>query len=381
MYTPTSPVYAQYLAAIDAIAPSKSMMLIKMPVRDASEIEAAIKTFGSEPDGGLLVLPEPFFPVHQKLMVELATRYHLPTIYPFRSFTDLGGLISYSIDVPDLYRRAAGYADRILKGGVVADMPVQQPTKYELVINLKTAKALGLEVPPSLLARADDVVAAKQATSVIPIVFATVADPVGNNLVASLARPGGNVTGLSAQAPDLAGKRLELLRDVIPGLRRLAMLANADVANAVLEIGEVQAAARTLGLEVAAPEIRQAKDIGLAIDALKGHVEALYIQSDPLFTNNRVRINTLALGARLPTVAGIRELVDAGGLMSYGPNLSDLFRRAADYVDKILRGAKPGNMPVEQPTKFDLIVNLVAAKALGLTIPPTLLARADEVIE
>jgi putative ABC transport system substrate-binding protein len=159
------------------------------------------------------------------------------------------------------------------------------------------------------------------------------------------------------------------------------MLANADVANAVLEIGEVQAATRTLGLEVTAPEIRRAKDIGLAIEALKGHVEALYIQSDPLFTNNRVRIITLALGARLPTVAGIRELVDAGGLMSYGPNLSDLFRRAADYVDKILRGAKPGNIPVEQPTKFDLIVNLVAAKALGLTMPPALLVRADEVIE
>jgi putative tryptophan/tyrosine transport system substrate-binding protein len=226
-----------------------------------------------------------------------------------------------------------------------------------------------------------NVVAAKQATSVIPIVFASVADPVGNNLVASLARPGGNVTGLSAQSPDLAGKRLELLRDVIPGLRRLAMLANADVANAVLEIGEVQAAARTLGLEVAAPEIRRAEDIGVAIEALKGHVEALYIQSDPLFTNNRVRINTLALGARLPTMAGIRELVDAGGLMSYGPNLLDLFRRAADYVDKILRGAKPGNIPVEQPTKFDLIVNLIAAKALGLTMPPAMLARADEVIE
>jgi putative tryptophan/tyrosine transport system substrate-binding protein len=258
------------------------------------------------------------------------------------------------------YRWAEGRFDRSPE--IIADL---LRLKVDLIVTHATA----------------NVVAAKQATSVIPIVFATVADPVGNNLVASLARPGGNVTGLSAQAPDLAGKRLELLRDVIPGLRRLAMLANADVANAVLEIGEVQAAARTLGLEVAAPEIRRAKDIGLAIEALKGHVEALYIQSDPLFTNNRVRINTLALGARLPTVAGIRELVDAGGLMSYGPNLSDLFRRAADYVDKILRGAKPGNIPVEQPTKFDLIVNLVAAKALGLTIPPTLLARADEVIE
>jgi putative ABC transport system substrate-binding protein len=158
MYTPTSPVHGQYLSAIDAIAPSTAITLVKMPVRDPSEIETAIETFGREPDGGLLVLPEPFFPVHQKLMVELAARHHLPTIYPFRSFTDQGGLMSYSIDVPDLYRRAGGYVDLILRGSLVADMPVQQPTKYELVINLKTAKALGLEVPASLLARADDVI-------------------------------------------------------------------------------------------------------------------------------------------------------------------------------------------------------------------------------
>jgi putative ABC transport system substrate-binding protein len=158
MYTPTSPVYAQYLAPIDAIAPSTAMTLIKMPVRDASEIEAAIEAVGREPASGLMVLPEPFFPVHQKLLVELTARHKLPTIYPFRSFTDAGGLMSYSIDVPDLYKRAAGYVDRILKGELVADMPVQQPTKYELVINLKTAKTLGLEVSPSLLARADEVI-------------------------------------------------------------------------------------------------------------------------------------------------------------------------------------------------------------------------------
>jgi putative ABC transport system substrate-binding protein len=158
MYTPNSLVYSQYLAPIDAIAPSTAMKLIKTPVRDALEIEAAIEAFGREADGGLMVLPEPFFPVHRKLIVELAARYNLPTIYPFRVFTADGGLVSYSIDVVDLYRRAAGYVDRILKGSLVADMPVQQPTKYELVINLKTAKALGLEVSPSLLARADEVI-------------------------------------------------------------------------------------------------------------------------------------------------------------------------------------------------------------------------------
>ena len=225
------------------------------------------------------------------------------------------------------------------------------------------------------------VLAAKQATSVIPIVFATAGDPVGTGLVASLARPGGNVTGLSIQSTDLAGKRLELLREVVPGLRRLAIMANVGNPVAVLEMGEVQAAARTLGLEVATFEIRRAEDIAPAFEALKGRADALYVCTDPLVNTNRIRINTLALGARLPTMHGFREYVEAGGLMSYGPNFPDLFRRAADYVDKILRGAKPGDIPVEQPTKFDLVINLTTAKALGLTVPPTLLARADEVIE
>ena len=226
-----------------------------------------------------------------------------------------------------------------------------------------------------------NVVAAKQATSAIPIIFTSVADPVGNNLVASLARPDGNVTGLSAQIADVAGKRLELLREIIPGLRRLALMANVGVANAVLEMGEVQAAARTIGLDVATFEIRQTRDIEPAIEAFKNRAEALYVQGDPLFTSNRLRINTLALGARLPTMHGTREQVDAGGLISYGTNLTDLFRRAGDYVDKILRGAKPADLPVEQPTKFDLVINLITAKALGLEIPATVLARADEVIE
>jgi len=226
-----------------------------------------------------------------------------------------------------------------------------------------------------------NVVAAKQATSAIPIIFTSVADPVGNNLVASLARPDGNVTGLSAQIADVAGKRLELLREIIPGLRRLALMANVGVANAIMEMGEVQAAARTIGLDVATFEIRQTRDIEPAIEAFKNRAEALYVQGDPLFTSNRLRINTLALGARLPTMHATREQVDAGGLISYGTNLTDLFRRAGDYVDKILRGAKPAGLPVEQPTKFDLVINLITAKALGLEIPPTLLARADEVIE
>jgi putative ABC transport system substrate-binding protein len=224
-------------------------------------------------------------------------------------------------------------------------------------------------------------VAAKQATSAIPIVFALASDPIGDGLVASLARPGGNVTGLSVQAPDLAGKRLELLREVVPGLRRLAILANAGYPAAVVEMDEAQTTARRLGLEVATHAIRRAEDIAPAFEALKGHADALYVCTDPLVGTNRIRINTLALGARLPTIHNFRDAVEAGGLMSYGPNIPDLFRRAGDFVDKILRGTKPADIPVEQPTKFDLVVNLITAKALGLTIPETFLVRADEVIE
>jgi putative ABC transport system substrate-binding protein len=221
----------------------------------------------------------------------------------------------------------------------------------------------------------------KQATSVIPIVFAVANDPVGSGLVESLARPGGNVTGLSLQAPDVAGKRLELLREMLPGLRRLAILANVGYPAAVLEMNEVNTMARALGIEVFMLEIRQAADIPPGISALKGQAEAMYVCTDPLVSTHRVRINTLAAIARLPTMHSVREYVEAGGLMSYGASYPDLFRRAADVVDKILRGAKPASIPVEQPTKFDLVVDLTTARAIGLEVPPTLLARADEVIE
>jgi putative tryptophan/tyrosine transport system substrate-binding protein len=225
------------------------------------------------------------------------------------------------------------------------------------------------------------VIAAKQATAVIPIVSAIMGDPVGTGLVASLARPGGNVTGLSNQTSDLAGKRLDLLREVVPGLRRLAFLANVSNPAALQEKVEVQAAARTLGLDVVALEIRRSEDIAPAFETLKGRPQALYVAGDPLVVAELVQINTLAAVARLPTIYNQRVYVEGGGLTSYGPDAPDLFRRAADFVDKILRGATPADIPVEQPTKFELVINLKTAKALGLTLPPTLLARADEVIE
>jgi putative tryptophan/tyrosine transport system substrate-binding protein len=225
------------------------------------------------------------------------------------------------------------------------------------------------------------VIAAKQATTVIPIVFPLAGDPLSNNLVASLARPEGNVTGLSIQQTDLAGKRVELLREIVPGLRRLAILANIASPNTVPEIREVQILARSLNFNVTELDIRRPDDIAPAFDAIKGRADAVYIPADPLVFTNRIRLATLALDMRLPTIYSFREYVEAGGLVSYGPDIPALFGRAADLVDKILRGTKVSDIPVEQPTKFELVINLKTAKALGLTVPESLLVRADEVIE
>jgi putative tryptophan/tyrosine transport system substrate-binding protein len=225
------------------------------------------------------------------------------------------------------------------------------------------------------------VLAAKQATSIIPIVFAVAADPVGTRLVASLARPDGNATGLSSQTTDLAAKRLEILREMSPALSRLAVIGNPGSASSGMQMHEVQQTARTLGIETILFEIRRSEDIAPAFEAFQAKAEAIYVVADPLVFTNREPIIALARSARLATMYGFREFVESGGMISYGPSFPDLFRRAADYVDKILRGAKPADLPVEQPTKFELVINLTTAKALSLEISPTLLARADEVIE
>jgi len=279
----------------------------------------------------------------------------------------------------------AAFAQRLRELGWIENQTVVIEYRWsegraERVVQI-AAEFVRLKVDVIVTSGTPQVLATKQATSVIPIVFARVGDPVANGLVASLARPGGNVTGLSVQSDELAGKRIEILREVVPSLRRVAILGNVDNPFTVLELGEAQAAARRLNLEFDALEIRRAEDIAPAFEAIKGRAEALYVCPDALVDANKIRINTLALGARLPTMHGYREYVEAGGLMSYGANLPDLYRRAADYVDKILRGAKPGNIPVEQPTKFDLIINLTTAKALSLTIPEAFLLRANELIE
>jgi putative ABC transport system substrate-binding protein len=243
------------------------------------------------------------------------------------------------------------------------------------------AELVRLKVAVIVTQGTPSVLAAKQATSVIPIVFASAGDPVGNGLVENLARPNGNVTGLSSQATENVPKRLELLREVVPAIRTLAVMANVGNPSSIREVDEIQGAARTLGLDIAMSEIRRAEDIAPAFDAIKGRAEALFLSSDPLLITNRVGISTLAQSARVPTIASWREFVEAGSLMSYGSNIPDQFRRAADFVDRILRGAKPSDIPVEQPTKFELVINLKTAKAIGIAVSPSLLARADEVIE
>jgi putative ABC transport system substrate-binding protein len=243
------------------------------------------------------------------------------------------------------------------------------------------AEFIRLKVDLIVTSSTNDSIVMKRVAPEIPMVFAVSGDPVGYGLVASLARPGGNVTGLSLQSPGSSGKRLQLLREIVPGLHRLAILGNPNSSNVLLEMNEVQAAARTFGLDVTISEMRQTADVNSTFELLKSRADAVYVVADPLANTNRVLIGTSALGARLPMMCGFREFVDAGCLISYGPNLPDLYRRAAEFADKILRGTKPSDIPVEQPTRFDFVLNLTTAKAIGLDIPEALLSRADEVIE
>ena len=226
-----------------------------------------------------------------------------------------------------------------------------------------------------------NVLAAKRVTSAIPIVFASAGDPVGNGIVASLSRPGGNITGLSVRSADSANKLVEVSRDLLPNLARLGFLLHVGNPVANLQKQAVQTAADAFGLHVVVAEIRGAGEIASAIEQLKERIEALVVPSEPLYNTNRIQINKSALKAQLPTIYFDRLYVEAGGLMSYGVNWIGMWRRAADFVDKILRGAKPADIPIEQPRTFELVVNNRTAKALGLTVPWTVLTLADKVIE
>src|SRR6516165_8048629 len=275
----------------------------------------------------------------------------------------------------------SAFTSRLRELGWIEDRNIKIDVRWAEGRSDRSAELVRLKVDVIVTYSTEHTQIAKQATSIIPIVFALAADPVGSNLVASLARPGGNLTGLSAQNVDLTGKRFELLREIVPSLRRLSVLFNGNNPTSTTEIDIVRTAASPLGIEVSASEILGAEDIAPAIATIAKQAEALFVVGEPLTFTHRTRINTLALAARLPTTYPTRGYVEVGGLMSYGPNFPASFRRAADYVHKILLGAKPGDLPVELPTRYDLVVNLTTAKALGLTIPESFLLRADEVIE
>jgi putative ABC transport system substrate-binding protein len=223
--------------------------------------------------------------------------------------------------------------------------------------------------------------ALKRATATIPIVMSVVADPVGSGLVANLAHPGGNVTGPSLMMPDLTAKRLQLLKEAIPRVARVAVLWNSDSPFHTKLLQELKAAAPSLSIELTFVDVRRPEEFGPAFSAVsRAHAQALYVNEDPLFFTHRTTLLGRASKARLPNISGVRQFADAGALLSYGPDFEDLLRRAAGYVEKILKGAKPADLPIEQPTKFELVVNLKTAKVLGITIPESILVRADEVI-
>lgn len=278
----------------------------------------------------------------------------------------------------------AAYVQRLSELGWTGDRNVTIEYRWAAGDNQRMMKFVAEFVQRKvdiIVSSSNAVLIARQATSSIPIVFAAFNDPVARGLVNSLSRPGGNVTGLTVQPSDLTSKRIDLLREIIPNLRRLSALANVAASGFEEEVEGIRKAAVALGVEAHIFELRTAADITPALAALKGQTDALYVLSEPLVNANRAQIIEAVTTERIPTVFGFREFVDAGGLMSYGANFPDLFRRAADFTDKILRGAKPADMPVQQPVKFDLIFNLKTARALGLAVPESFLTRADEVIE
>ena len=486
VYDPTDQVFLPPTKkSLEAAARSLGIQLQYVEVRGAEDFDGAFAAMERQRADALLVAGGTTFLINRSRFNELALKRRLPTMFAVREGVDAGGLVSYGVNMTDFVGRSAAYVDKILKGTKSADLAIEQPTKFELVINMKTAKSLGLRIPQSVLAargRGDPMIdrrtfigafagglaiarsaaaaqqaakvarigflgtnravatrhvdaflqglrdlgyvegrnlvieyrdaegklerlpalaaelvalkvdvivaattpgalAAKQATKTVPIVFAVAADPVTDGLVASLARPGGNVTGSSYLGPDLIGKLLELLKQAVPGVGRVAVLRQPSAVPERTEkeiVQEADIAARALGLQIQFVEARGPDDFDRAFsDMTRARAGALMVLGGNMFFSERRRLVDLAARNRLPGVYGLREYVDAGGLMSYGANQVDLFRSAATYVDKILKGAKPGDLPVEQPSKFELVINLKTAKDLGLTIPPSVLQRAE----
>jgi putative ABC transport system substrate-binding protein len=444
------------LAAMQTAAPSLGVELQPIDARDVGQFERVIADFAGAPNGGLIVPLSTSAETHRTRIIALADRHRLPAVYPSRVDAALGGLISYGPDTVDRYRRAAGYVDRILRGEKPADLPVQAPVKYELAINLKTAKALGIDVPARaqqripargigvlmnrgsndphgqsqlaafqkglqelnvadrynvqidirwganivelerkyaaefvaltpdviLASGTQSVAALQRASSTLPIVFVGVSDPVGAGFVENLAKPGGNATGFMLFEYSLSGKWLEILKQIMPGIRRAAVLRDAANPAGIAQFGAIRASATTLDVDVSPINVHDADEIERAIAgfARTGN-GGLVVTPSASERENRDLIIALAARHKLPAVYGLRYNTTAGGLISYGPDLEDQFRRAAGYVDRVLGGEKPAGLPVQAPTKFELVINMKTARALGLTIPPGVLAIADEVIE
>jgi putative tryptophan/tyrosine transport system substrate-binding protein len=476
---PDAAVHRGQFAEIQPLAQALRVQLQALELRDSKlDFERLFQQAVNQRADAVLTLPNPTVTAHRKRMLDFVARSRLPAMYPDGRFTVEGGLMSYGPDLPDLYRRTAFYVDKILKGAKPADLPVEQPTKFELVINLKTAKPLGLTIPPKVLTWADRVIsdasrmpeksvattyssdsqrsakiprigvlspgsrgspglkafrqklrelgyiegeniafeyrsasgnedrlpalaaellrmnvdilvatnpraarAAQQLTSTVPIVVTGIGNPVGG-LVKSMDEPGVNVTGSSFMAPELGGKRLELLNEIIPKISRVAVLANVGNIDRDKSIKEIESVARSLRVQLQVLNVKTPDEIENTFLAMeKGKAGALTVLTQGMFVLNRARVVELAAKHRLPTMYPRNEFVRAGGLMSYGPDRLEEYRRGAYFVDRILKGAKPADLPVEQPTKFELLINLTAARQIGVTIPPEVLMWADQVIK
>jgi putative tryptophan/tyrosine transport system substrate-binding protein len=479
LLNPDAPIHTGQFADMQVVARALGLQLQAMELRDSNlDFDSVFQQTVKHHANALLILPNPIVTFHRRRILELAAKSRLPAMYPFTGFTEAGGLMSYGPNSADQYRRAAYFVDRILKGAKPSDLPVEQPTKFELVINLTTAKTLGLTIPSTVLTWADRVIsdasqmpektvathhssdaqrsskiprigilspgsgggpgleafkqklrelgyiegeniafeyrwahgneerlpslaaellrlkvdiivttgtraagAAQQLTKTTPIVTTAIPGPGDSGLVESLYRPGRNVTGLSFMRPELSGKRLELLKEIIPGLSRIAVLSNVDNVKAI-QIKEIESVARSLSVQLEILNVKRSDEIDTAFSSIvREKVGALSVLTQAMFVLNRKRIVTLAAKSRLPAMYPDSGFTHAGGLMSYGPNYNDLYRRAAIYVDKILKGANPAELPVEQPTKFEFVINLKTAEHIGLTIPPNVLMWADRVIK
>ena len=412
---PNYPTAQSFVSDVQAAASSIRKQIEVLEAPTGRDIDTAFARLAQKPIDALLVAPSPFLNNRRIQLVTLATYHRVPAIYPWREAAEVGGLMSYGASITDAYRQAGVYTGRILKGEKPADLPVMQSIKFEFVINLNTAKAFGLSFPPGLLAIADegirwsagdperarryaaelvalvpDVILAHgslttgpllQATRAVPIVFVQIADPVGAGFVDSLARPGGNATGFSSFEYAIAGKWLELLKEIAPGVKRAAVLRTLATAAGPGQFGAIQAVAPSLGVEVSPINVRDAGEVERAITAFARSANGGLIVVAAAANNYRKLVVTLAARHRLPAVYPDDVFVTDGGLIAYGPDRADQFRRAAGYVDRILKGEKPADLPVQAPTKYQLVINLKTAKALGIEMPASVRARADEVIE